>query len=486
MYLGIDIGTSSVKAVLVGEDGVLAGQASAALAVSRPRPLWSEQDPDDWWRATQDAVTALDARLRARVVAVGLSGQMHGATLLGADDRPLRPAILWNDGRSGAQCAALETGVPDLPSITGNRAMPGFTAPKLMWVRDEEPEIFAATRRVLLPKDYVRLRMTGDAASDLSDSAGTLWLDTGARRWSARMLAACGLDERTMPALHEGTEATGVLRADVSQGWGMNRVPVAAGGGDNAAGAIGIGALDPGEGFVSLGTSGVIFVADDRYRPDPTRGLHTFCHALPDRWHQMAVILNAASAIDWAAGTCGFGDAAALIAAAESRNRASGRELFLPYLTGERTPHNDPHATGAWFGLTADTDRAALAQAALEGVTLALAEGYAALAATGVRVEALSLIGGGSRSRYWARLIASALGVPMVLRTGGEVGPAFGAARLAALAAGAGTAETLCPPPPETGRILPDEHWQAHFATQQPRFAGLYSALHPLFQEISA
>lgn len=482
MYLGIDIGTSGAKAVLMDGAGGIAAQADAPLSVNRPRPLWSEQDPDDWWQATQAAVGKLDPQLRRSVRAIGLSGQMHGATLLGAGDRPLRPAILWNDGRSAAQCAALEAAVPDLPAITGNRAMPGFTAPKLAWVREHEPEIFAATRKVLLPKDYIRLLMTGDYASDLSDSAGTLWLDTGARRWSDTMLAACGLDETAMPALFEGSQPTGALRAEVAAAWGMDRVPVAAGGGDNAAGAVGIGALGPGEGFVSLGTSGVIFVTDDRYRPNPAGGLHCFCHALPGRWHTMAVILSAASAIDWAAKGCGLAGAPALIAEAEQRN-APARELFLPYLAGERTPHNDPLATATWFGMTAATDRATLAQAALEGVTLALADGFASLTATGVEVDHLSLIGGGSRSRYWARLIASALGAPMVLRAGGEVGPAYGAARLAALAAGGGPAEAVCTKPPEIARIEPEPRWEDHFARQRPRFAALYAALAPLNQE---
>jgi xylulokinase len=288
MFLGIDIGTSSIKAVLVDDAGAVADQASAALTVSRPHPGWSEQDPTDWWTATNHAVTALDAQCRRQVRAIGLSGQMHGATLIDAADRPLRPAILWNDGRSAAQCAALERAAPASRKITGNLAMPGFTAPKLLWVQQSEPDVFAATRFVLLPKDYVRLCMTGVKATDLSDAAGTLWLDVAQRAWSDAMLAATGLTQNQMPRLHEGPEVTGALRPEVAAAWGMEPVPVAAGGGDNAAGAVGAGVVDEGDALLSLGTSGVLFVAGRAFRPNPERAVHAFCHALPGRWHQMS------------------------------------------------------------------------------------------------------------------------------------------------------------------------------------------------------
>ena len=295
MYLGIDIGTSSVKAILMDERGAVVERASSPLSVSRPYPLWSEQDPTDWWAATNNAVSDLDLQRRQAVKAIGLSGQMHGATLLGSDNRALRPAILWNDGRSNGQCAALEASIPDLGQITGNRAMPGFTAPKLQWVRENEPVIFEQVKSVLLPKDYVRLHMTGDLASDMSDSAGTLWMDVGNRDWSDVMLAATGLNRVHMPKLFEGNEFTGELRAEVAEAWGMGRVPVAAGGGDNAAGAVGVGVVRPGDAFLSLGTSGVLFLANGSYSPIPAAGVHSFCHALPSRWHQMSVILSAAS-----------------------------------------------------------------------------------------------------------------------------------------------------------------------------------------------
>ena len=300
MFLGVDLGTSAVKAVVVDDEGAVVATAQAPLDVSRPHPLWSEQDPEDWWRAVEAAVGELAAAGRTSGVrAIGLSGQMHGATLLDEADRPLRPAILWNDGRSADACRVLEATAPASRRITGNLAMPGFTAPKVVWLREHEPEVAARLRRVLLPKDYVRLRMTGEAISDCSDASGTLWLDVGRRAWSSEMLAACGLDERAMPALVEGSAEGGRLRAEVAAAWGMDVVPVAGGAGDQAAGAVGAGVIRPGHASLSLGTSGVLFAADDTFRPNPERAAHAFCHALPGRWHQMSVILSAASCLEW-------------------------------------------------------------------------------------------------------------------------------------------------------------------------------------------
>ena len=483
MYLGIDVGTSCVKAVIVDDNDVVVDQASSDLSVSRLHPLWSEQNPADWWAATNGAVAGLRPDLKAAVKAIGLAGQMHGATLLGADMQALRPAILWNDGRSSAQCAALETAVPDTATITGNRAMPGFTAPKLMWVRENEPEIFAATRMVLLPKDYVRLRMTGEAASDMSDSAGTLWLDVAKRDWSETMLGATGLDRSHMPKLFEGNAVTGNLRAELAEAWGTARVPVAAGGGDNAAGAVGVGVVRSGDAFLSLGTSGVLFLANDGYRPNPAGGVHTFCHALPDRWHQMSVILSAASCIDWAARLCGVTNAAALFAMVEARGKPADTEVFLPYLSGERTPHNDPNAKGVLFGLTHETDTAALGQAVLEGVAFAFRDGLDALRDSGATLDTITVIGGGARSAYWGKILASALGRPLIYRDGGEVGPAYGAARLARLSLGKDAIEDVCTAPPITNVIEPDERLSDRFTAKRPQFRHLYSALKSSFQE---
>ena len=476
MYLGIDIGTSGVKAILLDADGRVCAQATAPLAVSRPHDLWSEQAPDDWCAATEAAVLALPADLRAGVEGVGLAGQMHGATLLGTDDKVLRPAILWNDGRSFAECAELEAAVPDLRAITGNLAMPGFTAPKLQWVRHHEPDVFAQVRTVLLPKDFVRLWMTGDKASDLSDSAGTLWLDGAERDWSDAMLAATGLDRSHMPRLFEGTEATGQLRAEIANRWGMKAAPVAAGAGDNAAGAIGVGVVMDGDALLSLGTSGVIFVATGTFRPNPGQAVHAFCHALPDMWHQMSVHLSAASCIDWAARLTGM-DVPGFFTAAESAGPASGPELFLPYLSGERTPHNDPHVRGALLGLGHECDPARLAAAVLEGVAFAHADGIAALRDAGTRVDSLSVIGGGSRSIYWGRIIAAALDVRLDYLDGGDVGPALGAARLAQIAVTGAVLRDVCIRPPLLESIEPDPALAARLAPKLQKFRAAYPAL---------
>lgn len=476
MFLGIDIGTSGVKAILLGPDGTLAAQASAPLSVSRPQPLWSEQDPADWLTATDAAVLALPAALRAKVAGVGLAGQMHGATLLDANDAVLRPAILWNDGRSFAQCAALEQAEPRLRAIAGNIAMPGFTAPKLQWLRDEEPALFDQVRTVLLPKDYVRLSLTGDKASDMSDSAGTLWLDVAERDWSDALLAATGLSRAHMPRLHEGTEATGTLRQAIADRWGMKRVPVAAGGGDNAAGAVGVGVINEGDGFLSLGTSGVIFVASGAFRPNPDEAVHTFCHCLPGTWHQMSVHLSAASCLDWGARLAGV-DVPQLMRLAEDAGPANGPELFLPYLSGERTPHNDPHVRAAFLGLDADSDPARIAAAVLEGVAFAHADGIAALRRSGTRVEQLGVIGGGARSRHWGRILAATLNVRLVYTDGGEVGPALGAARLAMIAAGQGSIADVCHAPAITATIEPDQGLREALAPKYEKFRAAYPAL---------
>ena len=481
MFLGIDIGTSAVKAVVTGEDGTVAAEASAELQVSRPAPLHSEQDPDDWWAATDKAVQSIDPRYRKAVRAVGLAGQMHGATLLDGSDRPLRPAILWNDGRSEQECIELESAEPRSRQITANMAFPGFTAPKLRWVAKHEPEIFSATETVLLPKDYVRLRMTGDKATDLSDASGTLWLDVERRCWSDEMLAATGLSTRHMPRLFEGLEVTGMLRAEVAGNWGMAEVPVAAGGGDNAAAAVGAGVVADGDAFISLGTSGVSFVATDNLRGDADRGLHAFCHALPGRWHQMSVMLSAAASLDWAANLLCM-DVPEMVDTAR-RAEATATPIFLPYLTGERTPHADAYAKAVFFGMTASTGAAELARAVLDGVAMGLRDGLDVIASAGSSVEAFTVVGGGSRSSYWGQLIAAALERPLVYRQAAAVGPALGAARLAQIACGAGTVQGVCSPPPIIDTVEPDSTLADYFAERQPRFRALYSSLKRNFRD---
>ena len=484
LYIGLDIGTSGVKAVLVNGEQTILADANAPLTVQRPHPLWSEQDPRAWWEAVRAAMSALrNARPAdyAAVRGIGLSGQMHGATLLDSDDNPLRPAILWNDGRSGAECAELLAREPRTPQITGNLVMPGFTAPKLLWVARYEPEIFEQVSKVLLPKDYVRLRMTGAAVSEMSDSAGTLWLDVAKRDWSDAMLAATDLDRDQMPRLVEGSDVSGTLRPDLAADWGLSAAVVVAGGaGDNAAGAVGIGAVTPGRAFLSLGTSGVYFLTNERYAPNPGQGVHAFCHCLPDTWHQMSVILSAASCLSWVTGVTGAADEAALLSEIDAV--ADTDLIFLPYLSGERTPHNDPDAKGVFFGLTHQTDRADLGRAVLEGVAFAFADGQDALLAAGAEIGSVSVIGGGARSRLWGRILASVLDRPLTYHQAGEVGPAFGAARLGRLAVTGESPEDVCTPPPVDHVIEPDDGMRTILAPRRERFARLYPLLKTEFR----
>ena len=485
MYLGIDLGTSGVKLVLADDEQRVVAQATAELEVSRPHPLWSEQDPEAWWNATCQAMDRLreeHARPLSAVRGIGLSGQMHGATLLDASDRVLRPAILWNDGRSGEACRELMRRLPEVSEITGNLVMPGFTAPKLLWVAEHEPEIFARVARVLLPKDYLRLRLSGDLASEMSDAAGTLWLDVAKRAWSPAVLEATGLDEGSMPALHEGSEPTGQLRPELARRWGMREgIAIAGGGGDQAAGAIGVGVVEPGQAFLALGTSGVFFVAGDAFAPNPSQGVHAFCHCLPGRWHQMSVVLSAASCIAWVAALTGARDEAALLAEVAACRPGASAPLFLPYLSGERTPHNDPHAKGVFFGLTHEHGRAELGWAVLEGVAFALADGQAALLAGGTRIGDVAVIGGGARSELWGRILASALGRTLSYAAEAEVGPAFGAARLGRLAATGESAAELCTPPPVERVIEPDPQLEARCRERHETFKRLYHLLRETF-----
>ncbi|ELY4542830.1 xylulokinase [Cronobacter sakazakii] len=482
MYIGIDLGTSGVKVILLDEQGALVASHSEALQVSRPHPLWSEQDPESWWQATDRAMQALGAQHSLRdVKAIGLSGQMHGATLLDTHQRILRPAILWNDGRSAQECAILEENVPDSREITGNLMMPGFTAPKLLWVARHEPDIFRQTDKVLLPKDYLRLRMTGVFASDMSDAAGTMWLNVAQRDWSDAMLAACHLQREHMPALFEGSEITGELKDDVARAWGMKAVPVVAGGGDNAAGAVGVGLAEPGQAMLSLGTSGVYFAVSDGFRANPESAVHSFCHALPARWHLMSVMLSAASCLDWAARLTGAGSVPALLTAAQSARDDEGAVWFLPYLSGERTPHNNPLAKGVFFGLTHEHGPAELARAVLEGVGYALADGMDVVHECGVTPQSVTLIGGGARSAYWRQMLADISGVPLDYRTGGDVGPALGAARLAQIAlAPDRPLNDLLPPLALEQQHQPDAARRQRYGEQRDTFRKLYRQLLPL------
>lgn len=482
MYLGIDLGTSGVKATLIDDDQAIVGVGSAPLEVSRPQPGWSEQNPHDWIAAAEQAVGALRAANAAALAAVrgvGLSGQMHGATLLDERDEPLRPCLLWNDTRAHREAAALDAD-PQFRALTGNIVFPGFTAPKLAWVRRHDPQVFQRTRWVLLPKDYLRLWLTGEHVSDMSDASGTSWLATGKRRWSAELLAATELSERQMPALVEGTAVSGLLRRGLAARWGIRGAVVVAGGaGDNAASAVGLGAVSDGVAFVSLGTSGVLFAANRAYSPNAAGAVHTFCHALPATWHQMGVVLSATDSLNWLAMLTGT-TPAELTAALDERLAPPGRITFLPYLGGERTPHNDAAIRGVFAGIGHESDRAAMARAVVEGVAFALCDSRDALRAAGTTIARLSAVGGGTRSRYWLEVLATALGVPVDVPVAGDFGAAFGAARLAMIAATGEEPARVCTQPPSAETIEPNATHVAAYAAALDRYRALYPALRGL------
>ena len=481
MYLGIDLGTSGVKVIILDDNDVLVAQASSPLTVSRPAPLWSEQNPNDWWQATNLAIAELkqgNADSLKKVKAIGLSGQMHGATLLDNENNIIRPAILWNDGRCEVECKEIEQSEPNSRAITGNIAMPGFTAPKLTWLKKHESDNFDKVAKVLLPKDYLRFLMTGDFASDMSDSAGTLWLDVEKRQWSEKMLKATDLTIEQMPTLFEGSDITGHLNSNVATKWGMNQVPVIAGGGDNAAGAAGIGVINPNEAFLSLGTSGVYFVANETYNPNPDSAVHTFCHCIPNTWHQMSVVLSAASCLTWVTKLTGFSDEKSLLdEVAKLDFSTPSSVLFLPYLSGERTPHNNPNAQGVFFGLDHNTSPAVLGRAVLEGVAFAFADGQEALIAAGTQIDQVSVIGGGARSALWGKILASVLNRPLTYRKGAEVGPAFGAARLAKIGVTKLAASDVCYASDVDFVIEPDKTMKDYYTAQHKKYQQLYLSL---------
>ena len=451
MYLGIDLGTSGVKSVLVDASQTFVAQhSSRALDVSRQHFSWSEQDPAIWWDGvcqTLDGLKASHPRELAAVKAIGLSGQMYGATVLGADDKPLRPAILWNDTRTERQCTELEALAPDVRRIAGRKPTPGVTAVKLLWLREHEPDVFAKTKHVLLPKDYVRLMLSGDKASDMADSSGTMWMDIATRDWSDALLDATGMQRAQMPRLHEGTEVTGKIRATLAARWGMSpHVVIAGGGGDNACGACGTGVIGEGEGTVSLGTSGVLFVSMREPRPSYEYAIETLCHSVPGTWHQMSVILSATSCLNWVAGLVKR-NAADLVASLGADLGAPSPLLFVPFLDGSWSPHSDTQIRGALIGLQHSSDEREMALSVLQGVAFALRECADAFRATGTSIDNLLAIGGGSRSDLWLSMIATLLGVELRVPESSELGAAFGAARLALVAdTGAAPAAVLTRP----------------------------------------
>jgi xylulokinase len=471
LLVGVDVGTTGVKAVALTPEGRVVARAQHPYQFSTPRPGWAEQDPEDWWRAADAAVSSLGRE----AAAIGLSGQMHGLVALDADGRVLRPAILWNDQRTGEECREIEerVGRERLLELTGNPALTGFTAPKLLWLRRHEPETYARIRHVLLPKDYVRLRLTGEHAIDAADASGTLLFDVGARSWSDAMLDALELPAEWLPRALESPAVSGTTAAGV---------PVAAGAGDQSASAVGVGVLEPGTTAVTIGTSGVVFAPLGGFAPEPQGRLHVFCHAVPGRWHAMGVMLSAAGSLRW------FRDALAPGASfdeltAEAAGVEPGAEgvLFLPYLTGERTPHADPDVRGAFTGLAAGHGRAALVRAVLEGVAYGLRDSLELLAALGERPVSARVSGGAARSELWLRIIASVLGIPLE-RPALEEGAAFGAALLAGVAGGAfaDVAEATEATVTVRHTVEPDADWRRVYDEGYERFRAAYPAVSSL------
>jgi xylulokinase len=480
MYLGLDFGTSSVKGVLIDKNQKILAIASAPLKVSRPQHGWSEQNPEHWWKAATAVVQKLrkaKPKAVAAVAGIGLSGQQHGATLLDAGGKVLRPCILWNDARSFAECDDILAAEPRAMEITGNIPLAGFTAPKLLWVKKHEPKIFAKVAKVLLPKDYMRFRMTGDYASDMSDSAGTYWLDVAKREWSPAMLAATHMRRDQMPDLFEGTDATGKLSAGVAKAWGMPLRPVVAGGGgDNVASAVGIGAVKDGDAFVSLGTSGVMFVSNDRYSPNAGKAVHAFCHAMQGKWHQMGVILSATASLEWLADVLQT-PAPKLTAALGKKLEGPSEALFLPYLSGERTPVGDSQIRGAIIGLGHETNAKAMTHAVLDGVAFAFRDSLEALKDAGTTVKRVMAVGGGTKSELWLKIIATVLGVPVDLPASGEVGGAFGAARMGLMAATGASYTSVCTKPKIAKTILPDLKAKPAYDAAYARYVKIYPAI---------
>jgi xylulokinase len=484
MYLGLDCGTSGLKALLTDEGGEPIASAARTYSPTRPRAGWSEQNPDDWATAMAGAIADLEnnaGKGLSGLKAIGFSGQMHGAVLLDRADRPIRPAILHNDGRAVREADELARDYPHLAQIVGVKPMPGFTGPKLKWIARNEPDHLVNS--LLSPKDYLRLKLSGERASDMSDAAGTWLLDEARRDWSWQAFDACDADPAWAPPLFEGSAPAGQIRAEAADALGLPRgVLLAAGGGDAAVGAVGLGAIAPGEAFISLGTATQLIVATDQFMSAPEKLVHAFAHALPNRWYAMAAMLNGAGALAFAGRLLGASpDALECEAAADYPG--PGALLFLPYLSGERTPLDDPYARGVLFGLSEASSRADVARAVMEGVALTLADARDCLAEAGARIERVGLIGGGAKSLLWTRMIAAATGFTVVRMKGGETGPAYGAARLARIAATGESPEAVCLPSQIADVTEPDPKLADLFGRQRERFAALYSAVKSEFRK---
>ena len=494
--LGVDVGTSGVKVVVIEPAGSVVASVTEEYPLSTPHPLWSEQHPADWWQATRRGLgrvvreSGIDPD---SIAGLGLTGQMHGAVFLDQDDQVIRPAMLWNDGRTAAQCAEITARVGEerLLRIAGNPALTGFQAPKVLWLREHEPEAYRRLARLLLPKDYIRYQLTGELATDVSDAAGTLLLDLHARDWSAEILDALEIPQAWLPRVYEGPQVTGRLRDAVAAELGLPAgLPVIAGGGDNAAAAVGNGVIREGSLTSSIGTSGVLFAHSDTIRLDPQGRLHTFCHAVPGAYHLMAVTLSAGGSLSWLrdvlAGTeAREGGYDALVSEAEAVPPGSEGLLFLPYLSGERTPHRDPLARGAFVGLTARHGRGHLVRAVMEGVTYSLRDGLQIMREMGLDVGEVRATGGGARSRLWRQMQADVFGAP-ITRMRAEEGPAFGAALLAGIGAGiyADVHAAVDAAVATAGLIEPEPVAMSAYDEGYAIYRTLYAALKPAFDAL--
>lgn len=486
MYLGIDVGTSGIKLVLIDDEQHIHAETVVPLSVDQPAPLRSEQQPEHWFNAITQGIAALrQAQPQAidAIVAIGLTGQMHGAVCLDKTGEVLHPAILWNDGRSHQECQDLMAICPAFESVGANTVMPGFTAPKLLWLQRHRPNIFRKIAKVLLPKDYIRYLLTGDYATDLSDASGTLWLDVAKRCWSTHLLHACDLSTDHMPFILEGPEFSGQLSNTIARQLNLPAgIQVVAGASDNAAGALSMGIFKPGNGMISLGTSGVYFAPITAPDSSPKKGLHTFCHALPERWHQMGVILSAASALHWWKQVVGVTSEQQLVAQAKQAD-ANQVPIFLPYLSGERTPHNDPFAKGSFIGMRHRTTTAEMTQAVLEGVAFALSDCQQVMSETGTEIDRLSVIGGGAKSPYWGRILANVLNKSLCYHAETAIGPAFGAARLALLAGNDLPIDTVLSQPKVTLHIQPNPDAVHFYYDRYQQYQQAYQKLKTFFKE---
>jgi xylulokinase len=495
LFLGVDVSTTGAKALLIDESGKVVATATTALSLQTPKPLWSEQDPQEWWSGTASSIKKALAAAGAKgdeVAAVGLTGQMHGLVLLDGDRNVLRPAILWNDQRTGAECEEIEdrVGRAELIREVGNVALTGFTAPKILWVRNNEPDVYARARLVLLPKDYVRLRLTGEAAMDKADGSGTILFELKARNWSKTVLDKLDIPTDWLPPTFEGPEVTGKITAEAAAATGLAAgTPVMAGGGDQAAGAIGAGAVRPGVVSLTLGTSGVIFATTDAPLVEPEGRLHAFCHAVPGKWHFMGVTLSAAGSLQWYHDTLTPNESfETIVAEAEKAPAGSEGLLFLPYLSGERTPYPDPHARGSFVGLTVRHGRAHMTRSVLEGVAFSMKDCFELLRGAGLgTVSEVRIAGGGAKGPLWRKIVASALGLPMVTVNSTE-GGAYGAALLGGVGAGAwASVEAACDATiAVTGRDEPVAEWAKAYEELYPRYRELYPALKPTYDRLGS